>query len=55
MFFFLYSVIVYPVKDGRVELNENHEELKSGKYEPLAIMNGLLRQEIKRVIFNIAG
>ena len=40
---------------GRSELEETDEELMSGKYEPLAHMNGLLRQEMKRVLASIAG
>lgn len=45
----LYSDIVYPVV-GKSELDPSHNELSSGKFEPLAHMNGLLRQEIERVI-----
>lgn len=50
----LNSHIIYPVA-GRSELEETDEELMSGKYEPLAHMNGLLRQEMKRVLASIAG
>lgn len=50
----LNSHIIYPVA-GRLELEETDEELMSGKYEPLAHMNGLLRQEMKRVLASIAG
>ncbi len=48
------SDIVFPVKD-KLSLDESNQEFQSGKYEPLANMNGLLRQEIKKVIFNIAS
>lgn len=50
----LNSHIIYPVA-GRSELEETDDELMSGKYEPLAHMNGLLRHELKRVLASIAG
>ena len=43
------SDLVYPVRD-RSELDSSNKELKSGKFEPLAHMNGLLKQEVNRVI-----
>ncbi len=51
---YTHSDVVYPVKDC-FSLEETNEEFQTGKYEPLANMNGLLRQEIKRVIYNIAS
>ena len=35
---------------GKDELDSPTKELKSGKFEPLVHMNGLLRQEVTRVI-----
>ena len=48
-FLLWYSELVYPVADMSV-LDPNHEELHSGKYEPVAQMNAILRSKVARVL-----
>ena len=43
------SELVYPVV-GTSTLDPTHEELNSGKYEPVAHMNGILRSKVARVL-----
>ena len=43
------SELVYPVV-GMAALDPTHEELYSGKYEPVAHMNGILRSKVASVL-----
>ncbi|XP_019850097.1 PREDICTED: general transcription factor IIH subunit 3-like [Amphimedon queenslandica] len=47
------STLVYPVPN-QAELDEAHPELNKGKYEPIGLMNGLLRERINQFMLSIS-
>ena len=51
---YFFSTLVYPVPN-QTDLDEAHPELNKGKYEPIGLMNGLLREKINQFMLSVSG